>query len=535
MGAGASIANELVLGLGLFFLGMVLTGDNLRLLSGPSFRSLVGKPARTPALGGLIGLGFGALMQSATAVTFILANMVRARLIELAAAVPILLWCNVGLTSLAFVVTFDIHPLVAWFVGGSGILLGLVKKPGWRATAGVCLGIGLILYGLESMSAGAAPLRNLAWFQAILHLFERDPLFAFAGGFIIAALLQSNTGATMLIITLFQAGAFSSSIASPLIYGANLGAIPLRNLLAFSQGPAARGLARVEDAFCLLSGLLMMALFYLEEFARIPLVHALAAAISPSPNTQLALVFLFSNLLPAALLSPLGGRIARFIQQRFPPPSEELPAQSFLNSKALDDPSTALDLFSKEIIRLLKTVQPQPIESPEGEDEEGQPDTAFSEIAQKIDQFGIDLSRKSMFSRKDAHRLHLLRAEFSMVRYIEETVRAFNRVLGQEEYRKRMETEATAMRQFLEKTLAWAGQAADSLAEPDIQALRETTRKTDPDYDRVRQLGYRRRNTESAENNLWLASLQDDFEMALWMLHRFSKNLTRRAEASAAR
>lgn len=534
--AGASIANELVLGLGLFFLGMVLTGDNLRQLSGPSFRSLVAKPAANPFLGSIIGLGFGALMQSATAVTFILANMVKTKLINFAAATPILLWCNVGLTALAFVVTFDIHPLVAWIVGLSGIVMGFVKKPGSKAVAGVCLGVGLILFGLQSMGAGAAPLKEAAWFQEVLQVFEHNFLFAFLGGFVLAVLLQSNTGATMLVITLAKVGAVEFEIASALIYGANLGAIPLRNLLAFSQGPEARCLTRLEDAFCILSGGLMLGLFYLEQVAHVPLIHALVSNLATTENSQLALVFLLSNLLPATLLIGFSGKIARFLQNKLPPESETNPLPSFLNTRVLDDPSTALDSFAKEIVRLLATIKPMPIHSIDGEDEDkGEPNLEFSEIAKNIDQFGLELAQKALFSRKDAHLLHTLRAEFSMVRYIEETTRSFNRGLGRSHYRHQMTDEADAMREFLQKGLGLAVKASDSLQADAIQALREFTRKTNPDFDHVHQRGLTRRASESATNNLWLASLQDDFETAVWMLHRYAKTLDRKSEAFANR
>ena len=53
-------------------------------------------------------------MQSATGVTFVLVNMVTSGLIEAEAALAVITWTNVGLTALAFVVTLDIHPLVAW-------------------------------------------------------------------------------------------------------------------------------------------------------------------------------------------------------------------------------------------------------------------------------------------------------------------------------------------------------------------------------------------------------------------------------------
>jgi hypothetical protein len=66
----------LILGLGLFFLGMHQVGENLRRMTGPSFRSLMARSTGSPVEPGVLGLVFGALMQSATAVTFILVSMV---------------------------------------------------------------------------------------------------------------------------------------------------------------------------------------------------------------------------------------------------------------------------------------------------------------------------------------------------------------------------------------------------------------------------------------------------------------------------
>src|SRR5262245_65103615 len=111
---------------------------------------------------------FGALMQSATAVTFILAGLVSTGLVEAVAALPVIVWCNVGLTALAFITTLDIHPLVAWLVGGAGIASGVLKDTRRHAGARVLLGMGLILFGLENMGSGAAHLSGEPWFRAML-------------------------------------------------------------------------------------------------------------------------------------------------------------------------------------------------------------------------------------------------------------------------------------------------------------------------------------------------------------------------------
>ena len=68
-------ANSLILGLGLFFLGLRLIGENLRRLYGSSFRNVIKRTTHSPLFGAGLGTLAGAVMQSATAVTFILVGM----------------------------------------------------------------------------------------------------------------------------------------------------------------------------------------------------------------------------------------------------------------------------------------------------------------------------------------------------------------------------------------------------------------------------------------------------------------------------
>jgi phosphate:Na+ symporter len=194
-------ANSLILGLGLFFLGLRLIGENLRRLYGSSFRNVIKRTTHSPLFGAGLGTLAGAVMQSATAVTFILVSLTDSGLIKARAAAPIIVWCNVGLTALAFVTTLNIHPIVAYIVGGAGIALGTLRIPFWQTLAGSLLGMGLILFGLEEMGAGAAPLKDDAWFQSAMSFALGYSSLTFLAGVLVAMLLQSNTGAAMLIIT----------------------------------------------------------------------------------------------------------------------------------------------------------------------------------------------------------------------------------------------------------------------------------------------------------------------------------------------
>ncbi len=520
--------SALILGLGLFFLGIQLVGENLRRLSGPSFRRAIRRVSERPLLSGLTGVGFGALMQSATAVTFILAGMVRSGIVTARGAAPVILWCNVGLTALAFLVTLDIHPYVAYLVGAAGIFSGMVRQPLWRAAAGVLLGVGLVLFGLESMGDGAAPLRDLAWFHHLLAATVDSPLIAFASGILVAAVLQSNTGAAMLIITLAGVGSFSTPQAAMLIYGTNLGAIALRMFLALNLDRPSKRLVRFEDIFCAWSGLLMGALFFIEQ-AGVPLVLAAVAQVDGGPKLQLAGIFLLSNLLPAALLSFAIGPVMRWLERRLPGESSAALAQpQFLSDAALSDPETATELMARELSRLLVAVHVHPQRAEIGEDGDPEGDPAFGQLGTAIEQFGARLAAQNSLRERDAHLLHLLRAELSLIRYFEDTVREFNDALYEVRDKPEVREAVYTLKHGLHEMIRAARLAAAERTAETVQPLRALT-KRHGDY--VKAQVERAKGQSAAPE---IAALADAFELGAWMLHRLSKVLTRAAENRAA-
>ncbi len=512
--------NALVLGLGLFFLGIQLVGENLRRLSGATFRHAIHRVSERPLLAGLAGVGFGALMQSATAVTFIVAGMARSGLVTARGAAPVILWCNVGLTALAFIVTFDIHPSVAYLVGAAGIFSGLVREPKWRAAAGVLLGVGLVLFGLQSMGDGAAPMHGQPWFRHMLAATVGAPGIAFGIGVLAAAILQSNTGAAMLVITLAGVGSFALESAAMLIYGTNLGAIVLRIFLALNFDRPSRRLVRFEDIFCVASGALMAALFLLEK-SGVPLVLAAVQAAMPGNlKLQLAAVFLLSNLLPAAALSFAIGPILRRLEGWLPGESSAALAQpKFLSESAISDPATGVELMSKELARLLEAVHVEARRAEFGEDGEPEGDPAFGQLSAEIERFGARLAAKNELSEKQAHHLHLLRAELSLVRYFEDSVREFNDALFELRADREAEAATYTLKHGLHELIRSARRATQERNAGTVEQLRaQTKRRGDFVTAQVS-----RAKAESAGPQI--AALADAFELGAWMLHRLSKVL----------
>ena len=507
--------NSLIFGLGLFFLGLRLIGDNLRRLTGPSFRSVIKRSTRSPALGGVLGVISGALMQSATAVTFVLMSMTGSGLIKPAAAAPIIIWCNVGLTALAFVATLDLQPYVALIVGGAGIVMGTIRQPRWQTAAGAVLGLGLILVGLEQMGAGAAPLKEVAGFRDAMAAATSNPLLAFLTGLAAAASLQSNTGAVMLVITLASGGLFELRTAMLIIYGTNLGAIGLRLFLSTGlQGEQLR-LVRLEDLFCVVSALLMLGL-YAAEAAGVPLGAALVRALSHSLTTQLAIIFLLSNLLPALVMTPSLKAWRRFLEKLWPDkPAADDPSQPlFLRKQALDDPPTALDLLGRELARLLGMIRIEPANAGPDDDKPG---GNFQNLAQAIESFAAKLASRNAISEETAQTLHLRRAQLSLIRHIEEAVRYFSTAASHRKESNTLDAPLTAL-------LALATKASEKIQPGAVRDL----------YEKTRLKGKSLRNLQAAAHAsgapLSATANFEDFAMAVWTLHRLSKLLARLAD-----
>lgn len=517
------IVGQMMLGLGLFFIGMHLVGENLRHLSSRGFRSLVARFTADSFRGSMLGFLFGALMQSATAVTFIMVNMVGSGLVGFRQALPIIAWANVGLTVLAFVAGLNIHTEVLYLVGMSGLAMAFLKRPGAQLAAGVCVGISLLLFGLQTISAGARPLNELSWFQTLLHETVHSPMIGFAVGLLLALLVQSNTAASLIIIALAAAGALDLRQATMVIYGTNLGTIGIRVVLAAGLHGSAAQLVRFEDLFCVLSGVVMIALFYAEQWLHIPLVEAFARASSSDLSFQLAVVFFLSNLLPALLLWPMRTVVAKSLSRLWPAGKDEEDAvPKFLHRQAHQDPATALDLVTREQARLLRHAggHLQSIRrTPASEDGAGI-HPAFASLAQYIDEFIDDLAHDTGSIRL-ADRMRLAQEELALIGYLEDAASELAEPLSRV-------PPAIAAGVVTPLTEVWglAVRAADNLSEEEIGKLRDATHGNAPVIETLKEQLIEPQSQGASLPLTDALDVSGAVERLAWMLHRLSKILT---------
>ena len=92
-------------GVGIFFAGMYLLAENLKKLTGSRFRRTVAAWTKSLWAGILWGFAAGAVMQSTSAITFIIVSMLGSGLLTVESGLAILVGANVGATIVVVIAT----------------------------------------------------------------------------------------------------------------------------------------------------------------------------------------------------------------------------------------------------------------------------------------------------------------------------------------------------------------------------------------------------------------------------------------------
>lgn len=289
------ILGTIIAGMGLFFTGLKFVSNNLKQMTSRRFRSLVARLTDNFWLASLLGTVAGAILQSTSAITFILVSMISSGLITVRKALPIIAWCNVGCTVLVFVAVLDIRLVVLYLLGLAGASFAFERPLKQKNTVGALFGIGMLFYGVELMKTGAAPLQTFPWFNSVMESTRNSYALAFLGGCFLSFVTQSSTAVSVLAISLVQARVLAAEQTIMIIYGANLGSTFSRMILSGGLKGSSKQLAHFQDLFKIAGTAVFVALFYAELWAGVPLVRALVSLLSGKIEKQMALVFLINQ------------------------------------------------------------------------------------------------------------------------------------------------------------------------------------------------------------------------------------------------
>lgn len=340
-------------GLGIFFAGMYLLSENLKRLAGRGFREAVAKWTKSLLAGVVWGTAAGAVMQSTTAITFIVVSMLGTGLLTVETGLAMVLGCNIGTSSLVIIASLNIRAFVFVTLGLAGISFASARLAGARTVLLAVFGIGLVFLGLDLLKHSVGPIAQEPWVRDMLAGAGGSYVLMFLIGAFLSFVCQSTNSITLLAITLTTGGVLGFEQCVMAIYGANVGSGVLTYVLASGLRGRQRQVAMYQVAFNVVAAVTMVPLFYVEVLGGVPLVMALARKLSGETELQLAYVYVAFNLGGVLVLLPFVGQAARILARRWPPPPEEGDAKpQYIYDQALLEPETALDLLVLEQQRL---------------------------------------------------------------------------------------------------------------------------------------------------------------------------------------
>lgn len=214
-------------GLGIFLLGMKYMSEGLQAVSGERLRKIITVATDNRIMGVLVGLTITSIIQSSSVTTVMVVGLVNSAMMTLTQAIGVIFGANIGTTVTAWILTLKISQYGLPLLGLSAFFFLFSNKEKVRYTGMTLMGIGMVFFGLELMTTGFKPLRELPEFVRWFHSFEAD---SYSGvmkcvgvGCIVTMIVQSSSATVGITMGLASTGMINFETAGSLVLGENIG------------------------------------------------------------------------------------------------------------------------------------------------------------------------------------------------------------------------------------------------------------------------------------------------------------------------
>ena len=266
---------QLLLGLVLFLFGMSVMGDALEKCAGHRLKTILGQMTANTFKGFLLGLGITAVIQSSSATTVMVVGFVNSGLMSLRQAVGVIMGANLGTSVTSWLLSLtgiqgdnlflrllkpsSFTPVLAVI----GLILYMFQKNRRRRDVGLILiGFAVLMYGMDTMSAAVAGLREMPEFTRILTVFS-NPILGVLAGTILTAIIQSSSASVGILQALTVTGAVTYETAIPVIMGQNIGTCVSAMIASVGASKNARRAAVVHLSFNVIATMILLPGYYL--------------------------------------------------------------------------------------------------------------------------------------------------------------------------------------------------------------------------------------------------------------------------------
>ena len=362
-------------GLGMFLFGMKIMSEGLQRVAGKKMRQILGMASNNRLVGCAAGTFVTSIIQSSSATTVMLVSFVDAGLMTLTQATGVILGANIGTTVTAQLIAFNIEAYALPAIASGVFLKFFVGRRKWGYAGDVLLGFGLVFYGLATMKAGFAPLKQEPAFISMFTKFGADSirgiLLCMLAGSVLTMILQSSSVTVGITMALACQGLLNFETSAALVLGTEIGTTVTAQIAALGANINAHRTATVHSLINVIGVFIIIPFFPLFIKLAVWLTSSLMGMGPPDfviagqrPNiarhiANFQTIFNVSTALFFLMVLPYVVKAAIWFtpHKKGGNGLDELHHIKYLNSKYIDTPSMALAQAGAEIIRMGEAVQ----------------------------------------------------------------------------------------------------------------------------------------------------------------------------------
>ena len=350
-------------GLGLFFYGMKIFSDTLQAMGGHLIRKVLNSLTANRVLGVFCGAFVTTLVQSSSVVTVMVVGMVNAGVMTLAQAVSIIFGANIGTTITGWIISFKLGKYGLHMIGLGSLGNMFIKSEKLKRLAILLMALGLIFYGLKTMSGAFKPLRTDPTFIGYLTYFQATDLISIlatvAMGCILTLIVQSSSAMLGITIALAVAGTISFNTAAALVLGENIGTTITALLASVGTNANAKRAAAAHALFNLTGVLIMVMIFQWYVGFIDYLVPGDPNAMAPDGTKpaiaqHIAMVHTIFNVSASIIFLPFLGFLVNMVTKliKDDQSTSQSPALTLPDNLDNISPVLALELAHRELIKM---------------------------------------------------------------------------------------------------------------------------------------------------------------------------------------
>ena len=341
---------EFIGGIGIFLFAIKYMGDGLQKAAGDRLRDLLDRFTTNPFMGVLVGIVVTVLIQSSSGTTVIVVGLVSAGFMTLRQAIGVIMGANIGTTVTAFIIGLDVGEYALPIMAFGAFLIFFMRKPQIKNTGEVIFGFGGLFLGLNLMSSGMAPLRELETFTDMMVSLSDQPILGVVVGTVFTLIVQSSTATVGILQGLYAENLVDLKAALPILFGDNIGTTVTAVIASIGTSVAARRAAATHVLFNVVGTIIF--LFLLIPFTAY--VEWFSTLFALENKMQIAFAHGSFNVANTLIQFPLIGAWAYLVTKMIP--GEEVTIDykpKHLDHRFIEkSPSVAIGQAKEEVLRM---------------------------------------------------------------------------------------------------------------------------------------------------------------------------------------